>query len=155
MCKALTSHSKACTKHNNPFTTSVLILNKKMTSHTPLQPFAPSFVQPAEQSSHFMLPAVFVHLRSLWQPPLFDKHSSRSTYAYTQTTTRSNLRIRCAFVSDNNLTSRSLQKGLPWRDECICESPTEPGRVAYLTAHPVGKSTGCRVRKSQVPHVPP
>ena len=45
----------------------------------PAQPVAPSFVQPDAQSSHVRAPSVFVHVRSLWHPPLFVRHSFTST----------------------------------------------------------------------------
>ena len=46
--------------------------------HIPVQPILPMFVQPAAQSLHVRLPSVFVHLRSLWHPPLFVAHSFTS-----------------------------------------------------------------------------
>ena len=47
--------------------------------HKPLQPVVPSFTQPAGQSSHFLLPGKFKHLRLLSHPPFFIRHSFTST----------------------------------------------------------------------------
>ena len=47
-------------------------------TNQPLQPFAPSLVYPAEQSSHLKDPTVLVHVRLLWQPPLLVLHRSTS-----------------------------------------------------------------------------
>ena len=41
----------------------------------PEQLVAPLFVQPDGQLPHVLLPAVFVQLRLLSQPPLFEAHS--------------------------------------------------------------------------------
>ena len=71
-------------------------------SRSPRQPFAPSFTQPAEQSSHRMPPSVFMHSRSSWQPPFCSAHSSTSAYANKPTTR--------LCVPDNNTTSQSQQK---------------------------------------------
>ena len=77
------------------------ISSSSQSSRSPAQPFAPSFTQPAEQSSHRMPPSVFMHSRSSWQPPFCSAHSSTSAYANKPTTR--------LCVPDNNTTSQSQQ----------------------------------------------
>ena len=69
---------------------------------SPLQSVSPSFVQPAEQSPHRMLPSMLMHSRSSWQPPFSSAHSSTSAYANKPATR--------LCVPDNNITSQSQHK---------------------------------------------